>query len=110
MRTSTPARSSEVGSPSAGFTLIELSVVLLIIAIAASFVAPRLRDPETTALAAAASRLATTARYLYDEAAYRRIPLRLNLDLDRQAYFVTELGGIPRSQSSCRPARPWRAR
>ncbi len=39
-----------------------------------SFVAPRLRDPEAVALASSAARLATTARYLYDEAAYRRRP------------------------------------
>jgi len=99
MPTSTPARSSEGASlardGSSGFTLIELSVVLLILGIAASFLAPRLRDPEALALSSSAARLATTARYLYDEAAYQRVPMRLNLDLDRQLYFVTVLGGDP---------------
>jgi general secretion pathway protein H len=99
MPTSTPARSSEAArlarGRSSGFTLLELSVVLLIFGIAVSFLAPRLRDPERTALAASAARLASTARYLYDEAAYQRIPMRLNLDLDRQLYFVTVLGGDP---------------
>lgn len=76
-----------------GFTLLELSIVLLIIGIAASFLVPRLRDPEHAQLEATASRLATTARYLYDEAAYRRVPMRLNLDLDNQRWFVTILGG-----------------
>lgn len=97
MRTSTPARSSEAPArrPDSGFTLLELSVVLLILGIAASFVVPRLRDPEATQLTATTARLASTARYLYDEAAYRRVPMRLNLDLDHQVYFVTELGGDP---------------
>ena len=99
MPTSTPARSSEAPrfarGRSSGFTLLELSVVLLILGIAVSFLAPRLRDPEGMALSTSASRLATTARYLYDEAAYRRLPMRLNLDLDHQTYFVTELGGDP---------------
>jgi general secretion pathway protein H len=99
MPTSTPARSSEgallARDGSSGFTLIELSVVLLILGIAASFLAPRLRDPEALALSSSAARLATTARYLYDEAAYQRVPMRLNLDLDRQLYFVTVLGGDP---------------
>lgn len=97
MPTSTAGPSSEGArrepDASSGFTLLELSVVLLIFGIAASFLAPRLRDPESTALAASAARLATTARYLYDEAAYQRVPMRLNLDLDRQVYFVTVLGG-----------------
>src|SRR5688572_32566866 len=78
-----------------GFTLIELAIVLLILGIAASFLVPRLRDPEHAQLEATAARLATTARYLYEEAAYRRVPMRLNLDLDGQRWFVTVLGGDP---------------
>jgi general secretion pathway protein H len=92
MPTSTPARSSD---RSAGFTLLELTVVILILGIAVSFVAPRLRDPDATTLVASANRIATTARYLFDEAAYQRLPMRLNLDLDHQTYFVTVLGGDP---------------
>jgi general secretion pathway protein H len=102
MPTSTPAPSSEASSlrPAAaipsrrtppGFTLLELAIVLLVLGIAASFVIPRLRDRDSTALAASAARLATTARLLYEEAAFRRAPMRLNLDLDKQAYWVTIL-------------------
>ena len=113
MPTSTPARSSE-GTPlvrvgSSGFTLLELSVVLLILGIAVSFLAPRLRDPEGMALASSAARLATTARYLYDEAAYQRVPMRLNLDLDHQTYFVTELSSDP-DQPEFVPSRSTLAR
>lgn len=99
MPTSTAAPSSDPRprsrDRSSGFTLLELAVVLLILGIAASFVAPRLRDPDALALSSSAERLATTARYLYDEAAYQRLPMRLNFDLDRQMYFVTVLGGDP---------------
>ncbi len=56
---------------------------------------PRLRDPEHDGSRVERRRLATTARYLYDEAAYQRVPMRLNLDLDHQTYFVTVLGGDP---------------
>ncbi len=80
---------------SAGFTLLELAIVLLVIAIAGSFLVPRLRDADAAALAASASRLATTARYLYEEAAFRRVPMRLNLDLDRQTYWVTVFNQDP---------------
>lgn len=85
-------RRSDVAS---GFTLLELSIVLVILGIAASFLLPRLRDPEHAQLQSTAARLANTARYLYDEAAYQRLPMRLNLDLDRQVWFVTVLGGDP---------------
>jgi general secretion pathway protein H len=98
MPTSTVGRSSEPAVRArfdSGFTLLELSVVLLILGIAASFLAPRLRDPEGAALASATARLAGAVRYLYDEAAYRRVPMRLNFDLDQQVYFATELGGDP---------------
>ncbi len=96
MPTSTAGPSSErARDASSGFTLLELVVVLLILGIAASFLVPRLRDPETLALSSATERLANTARYLYDEAAYRRVPMRLNIDLDHQTYFVTELGSDP---------------
>jgi len=78
-----------------GFTLIELSIVLLVLAIAASFVIPRLRDTDSAALATSAARLATTARLLYEEAAFRQTPMRLNLDLDKQAYWVTVLRDDP---------------
>lgn len=98
MPTSTAGPSSErarLRDRSSGFTLLEICVVLLILGIAVSFVAPRLRDPDSLALTASAARLATTARYLYDEAAYQRRPMRLNFDLDHQTYFVTVLGGDP---------------
>ena len=74
---------------STGFTLLELAVVLLVLAVAASFVIPRLRSTDDAALTASANRLATTVRLLYEEAAFRHVPLRLNFDLDKQTYWVT---------------------
>src|ERR1700752_1618138 len=98
MPTSTGTRSSDVFRPRAdsarapvGFTLLELAIVLLILAIAAAFVIPRLRDTDSAALTASTARLATPLRNLYEEAALRRRPMRLNLDLDEQSYWVTVL-------------------
>ena len=110
MRTSTRIRRSEIrdrAEPAAaparhraersvsGFTLLELTIVLLIVAIAASFLIPRLRNADSAALASGTARLATTARYLYEEAAFRHRPMRLNLDLDKRAYWVTVLNDDP---------------
>ena len=65
--------------------------MLLVLAIAVSFLIPRLRDAESIRLTASAEHLATTARYLYDEAAFRQRPMRFNFDLQNQTYWVTVL-------------------
>ena len=74
-----------------GFTLLELSIILLVLGIAVSFLIPRLRDADRSRLTASAERLAATARYLYDEAAFRQRPMRLNFDLDNRSYWVSIL-------------------
>jgi general secretion pathway protein H len=79
----------------AGFTLIELAIVLFVVGIAASFVVPRLRSSERVVLDTAASRLATSIRWVYEEAALRQLPLRLNLDLDQQEYWVSAYNEDP---------------
>jgi prepilin-type N-terminal cleavage/methylation domain-containing protein len=72
----------------AGFTLIELSIVVLIIAIVARIAIPRLRSLTGAELTATTRRLANTTRYLYEEAALRGTVLTLYFDLDRQEYWV----------------------
>lgn len=71
-----------------GFTLIELSIVVLIIAIVAHFSLPRLRSLTGAELAASTRRLAQTTRYLYEEAALQGTVFTLYFDLDRQEYWV----------------------
>jgi general secretion pathway protein H len=85
MRAARPSRSA------AGFTLLELSIVLLVLGIAVSFLIPRLRDADHSRLTASAERLAATARYLYEEAAFRHRPMRFNFDLDNETFWVTVL-------------------
>jgi general secretion pathway protein H len=89
MPTSTAAPSSD--GRASGFTLLELAIVLFVLAITASFLIPRLRDVGTERLRASARRLATTTRYVYEEAAFRQRPMRLNLDLDTDTYWVSIL-------------------
>jgi prepilin-type N-terminal cleavage/methylation domain-containing protein len=81
-----------------GFTLIELSIVVLIIAIVTYFTFPRLRSLSGAELSASTRRLAQTTRYLYEEAALRGTVLTLFFDLDRQQYWVAhpeERTGFP---------------
>jgi prepilin-type N-terminal cleavage/methylation domain-containing protein len=71
-----------------GFTLIELSIVVLIIAIVTYFAFPRLRSLSGAELSASTRRLAQTTGYLYEEAALRGTVLTLFFDLDQQQYWV----------------------
>lgn len=77
-----------LGAP-AGFTLIELGLVLLIISVVIALVVPRFRDQAHTELIAQTRKLATTFRFLQQEAILNGRVYRLNFDLDQQRYFVT---------------------
>ncbi len=85
MRTSIPATSD---ARSAGFTLVELALVLAILAVLASLAVPVVSRISMTSLDAEARRLAAVIAYLHDEAALRGRIYRLTLDLDGRSYGV----------------------
>jgi prepilin-type N-terminal cleavage/methylation domain-containing protein len=91
MPTSIRETSEARRSRSGGFTLIELAVVLLIVAVLLSFVTPRLLALGQARREAAARRLATLLGYLYDEASLRGRTYRLTLGLDDGRYEVRAL-------------------
>jgi type II secretion system protein H len=66
----------------AGFTLVEVTVVLAVLAIAASVMLPRLPDLGALRVEAAARRLADAITVGRDRAVLGARPLRLMLDLD----------------------------
>lgn len=84
-----PAGAARRRQSEAGFTLIEIGLVLLIIAIAVALVVPRFRDQSHAELMAHTRKLATTFRFLQHEAILNGRVYRLNFDLDQQRYFVT---------------------
>lgn len=88
MPTSTPATSEASRRQSGGFTLIELAVVLLILAVLLSFVTPRLAALGQARREAEARKLATLLGYLYDEASLRGRTYRLTIDFDEARYEV----------------------
>jgi type II secretion system protein H len=77
---------------SPAFTLIELMVVILIIAFAASVVYPRLSGGllERERLRTSVNQLAAVAVQGRDQAAATQRPLVLTLDMDRSAYRLAD--------------------
>jgi prepilin-type N-terminal cleavage/methylation domain-containing protein len=73
----------------AGFTLLEIALVVLIISVVLGLTIPRLRDRGHAELNAQAHHLELTFRLLRSEAALNGYAYRLNYDLDQQRYWVT---------------------
>jgi len=72
-----------------GFTLLEISLVILIISVVLALTIPRLRDPGRSELLAQCRRLVLTFRLLRSEAVLNGRTYHLNYDLDQQRYWVT---------------------
>jgi len=90
MPTSTAATSSERRlRGNAGFTLIELGLVLLIMAVFLVLVVPRFQDQSRAQLISQTRKLAAIFHYLQQEAILNGRVYRLNFDLDQQRYFIT---------------------
>jgi len=84
-----------VPSPQGGFTLVELSLVILIIGLFCLLTVPMFAGWGEGSLQSSARRLAGTVKYLYNESALRRQEFRLEFDLEKSAYQarVLEPGG-----------------
>ncbi len=75
----------------AGFTLIEIAVVLFLIALMALLIIPSSKGFHVSRLKHEARRLAGRASFLYDQASAEKMVLRLTFNLDAQGYSVTRL-------------------
>jgi type II secretion system protein H len=71
-----------------GFTLLELTLVLLIISVVIGLALPRLRDKGRAEMESHAGRLMQTFRLLRSEAVLNGYSYRLVYDLDQQRYWV----------------------
>ena len=94
MPTSTTAPSIDARSRSrtrstAGFTLIEISLVLLIFAIVLNLAIPRLRSASGADLTREARKLSNTFRLLRSEAVLNGQIYQLHYDINRERYWVT---------------------
>ena len=83
--------STRANSDALGFSLLELTLVLLIVGVLLALAVPRLPEVGAVRADATAERLASLLRYLHDEAALRGRIYRLDVDVDVDAYRVLEL-------------------
>ena len=75
----------------AGFTLIEIAVVLFLMALMALLIVPSTRTFHMSRLKHESRRLAGRAAFLYDQASAQKVVLRLTFNIDAQAYSVSRL-------------------
>lgn len=87
-----------------GFTLLEITVTLMIVGVLLAVAVPRLPGVGRTDLEASAERLAATMTYLADEASLRGRIYRLTLDLETDRWSVAALA--PYAATEGEPGRP----
>ena len=75
-------------SSQAGFTLIELIAVMIIIGLVLAVVFPRFSGMGTTYLKTDASKLQTLITYLYEAAETRNLYYRMNFDMEGESVLV----------------------
>jgi prepilin-type N-terminal cleavage/methylation domain-containing protein len=69
-----------------GFTLIELIVVIFIISLTTALIMPNLWGTGERALKSESKRIANTLRYIYDEAAGKKLTYELKIDLSSDSW------------------------
>ena len=84
-------------SQTRGFTLIEILLVIVIIALLASTVVPNVTKVFRASVKSSVRRYASLVRYAYDQAVFTGRVHRIVLDLDRQAWHVevAQAGTLP---------------
>jgi general secretion pathway protein H len=75
----------------AGFTLLEIAVVLFIMGLMLAIAVPYFGGVANARLKAEARILAGRMNYLFDEAVAKKLVLRLTFDIDHNVYFVSRL-------------------
>ena len=75
----------------AGFTLLELAVVLFIIGLTLALVTPHVGGLRGMLLKSEVRRLAGRIAFISDRAASHKLVMRLTFDLDSNRYFVSQL-------------------
>lgn len=85
------AQSIFCGRGRAGFTLVEIVVVMVLVSLFMVFSVPLFSDIGTSSLGTSARRLSGTIKYLFNESAISGLEYRLIYDLDQGTYHAQVL-------------------
>jgi len=81
---------SRAGISNSGYTLIELSIIIIVIGIVFLFALPRLENIGDVRLRGTARELAGAIQSLFDESVLNRKPYQMVFDLTERAYSIIE--------------------
>ena len=90
---------------SAGFTLIEIVIVMAMIALFATMAAPRIQNRMDLDLKKRARMLSSASLFLYNQAAFKNSTYRLHYDLDQHKYWVEVAQGMVRLEKQMEERR-----
>ena len=82
-----------------GFTLLELLIVIFLLGMTLAIVAPSFQEISGTRLRSATRTLAGTVRFVHGQASSTRAIYRLEMDLDRNRYWVSRC--VPTQAGTC---------
>ena len=80
---------SRAGTWNKGFTLIELSLIILLIGVILVFALPKLDNIWDTKLRTAARRLSGTIQSLFDESVLKKKPYQIVFDITNRSYSIS---------------------
>ena len=83
---------SKVGTWNRGYTLIELSIILILLGVILLFALPKLDIIGEVRLRSTARELAGTIQSLFDESILKREPYQLVFDIGERTYSIVETG------------------
>lgn len=81
-------RISRAGIWNRGYTLIELTIILILLGIILSFALPKLEKLGEAKLRTATRKLAGTIETLFDEAVLKKKPYKILFDLNKKKYSI----------------------